>query len=143
MHHYYHIVYLLFLLIECVPNLILNYIGWLIWIIYLMGFNEILQNQELATMHAAKAFSDFINKKSCRRPEVRIVYVSTESAQHCRKTDLCQLLTYIYSEISKSELWNSHNSGVLYCYKNLKKRQNIQLESIIFQLNKKINSSLS
>jgi len=26
-------------------------------------------NQELATMHAAKAFSDFINKKSCRRPE--------------------------------------------------------------------------
>ena len=29
------------------------------------------QNQELSTMHASKAFMDFINKKTVRKPEVR------------------------------------------------------------------------
>ena len=31
----------------------------------------LIQNQELSTMHASKAFMDFINKKTVRKPEVR------------------------------------------------------------------------
>ena len=33
------------------------------------------QNQELSTMHASKAFMDFINKKTVRKPEVRTTVI--------------------------------------------------------------------
>lgn len=63
-------------------------------------------NQELASMHAAKAFSDFITKKGCRKPEFLVEVSEIQRRAHeeeMRRTELEQIAKTKKMSISKKQ----------------------------------------